>query len=106
MERHRCASCLTLGRNVSRERRDAPTPGDHHRGRSLVQLLLLVRTLSRGRVTVREAAVELGVTHRTVYRLLHTLDAHGLKAESMREGREVHWRLTRATLLAWLTRDA
>ena len=79
------------------------TPRDLKRGKSLCYLLLLARALSRGRVTVREAAEEVGVSYHTVYRLLRSLEVVGLRVEQQREGREVFWRLRRQDLLAWLS---
>lgn len=54
--------------------------------RPLAYLLLLTRIIARGRVTARDAAAELGLSYRTVYRMLRSLEAVGLRVESQREG--------------------
>lgn len=60
-----------------------------------MRLLQLMRVLARGRWTATEAAAQLKVDRRTVYRMLRALRAIGLDPESTREGKEVYWRLTR-----------
>ncbi|MFZ5440443.1 MAG: helix-turn-helix domain-containing protein [Myxococcota bacterium] len=77
------------------------TPRDLKRGRSLAYMLLLTRAISRGRVTAHDAAAELGISCRTVYRMLRSLEAVGLRVESQREGHTVFWRLRRTELLRW-----
>lgn len=82
--------------------RTKPKRLDNARGRQLSRLLLLMRVLARGRWTATEAAAELGVERRTLYRMIRTLASLGLDPESTREGREVYWRLTRLQLMEWL----
>lgn len=68
----------------------------------VVDALLCVRLLSRGRWQVEDVAAQLGVTRRTVYRLLDALERADLPVRRDKEGRCVYLRVRREDVEAWL----
>lgn len=86
-------------------RRGKPGRKDRQRGWGVAVLLLLMRRLAQAPATVREVADELGVSYRTVFRLMRTLGVVGLRIERYREGQRVLWRIPKGALREWLKKE-
>lgn len=74
------------------------------RGRSLGDVLQLLRALARETSTVRELAAGLEINVRSVYRSLAVLRSLGLLPVRTRVGQEIRWHLEWQRIEHWLRR--
>lgn len=79
-------------------------PGVPRRLRSIVQTMLIARELTQGWRQVEDLAarLDIGISSRTIYRVLVSMQAAGIVLHREQRGQEVYWRLAERDLLRWL----